>query len=313
MNKKKILVTGGAGFVGSALVRLLIQNGFKVIVFDNLCRGMRANLAGLPVELVVGDICNQRAITQCVNTVRPEIIYHLAAMHFIPDCNRYRSACLKNNVVGTENVLVAAERSAVKRIIMPSSMAVYPITDSALSENHPVGPYDIYGETKAINEMQLKRWATSTGNNSIAVRLANVYGPRETNAHVIPVIMDQIKEGITALSLGNIDTFRDYIYTDDVARALVMLGDLEEKENFHVYNLGTGREYSVRQIIEILEELLGVKFVVKTAKAKIRAFERMHLLPDVSRIQKAIAWKPQVNMRDGLRNLCVEYGLRPSC
>jgi UDP-glucose 4-epimerase len=310
MSKSSVLVTGGAGFVGSALVRRLVLDGYEVAVFDNFCRGHRSHIAGLPVKLYLGDVCAPRAMGECLQKVMPQVVFHLAAMHFIPDCNRRPTACIRTNVVGTENMLKAAAEVGVERVICPTSMAVYPITDEKVTEKHPVGPYDIYGETKVMNEMQLGRWARKTGGSAVAVRLANVYGPRETNAHVLPAIMDQLKAGKRTLALGDITPYRDYIHSDDTARGFAALGRTKGIHGFDVFNLGSGREHSVRDILDVLGELLGEPIEVKTNARFLRKIERMHLWPDISKIKKVTGWKPKVKLKDGLRELCLEYGLK---
>ena len=187
---KRFFVTGGAGFVGSAVCRELVRRGLTVFVFDNLARGNVENLDGLNIQIEKGCITDAGAISTAICSFEPDIVIHLAAMHFIPDCNKDPSQCLNVNVVGTENVLAACRKSSVKRVLVTSSMAVYPVKDDANFEEDPAIPYDVYGESKLANEFQAKRFQRETGIDTTAVRLTNVYGPRETNPHVIPEIME---------------------------------------------------------------------------------------------------------------------------
>ncbi|MBM4148839.1 MAG: NAD-dependent epimerase/dehydratase family protein [Lentisphaerae bacterium] len=311
MKRKSVLVTGGLGFVGSALVRRLVARGARVTVFDNLSRGTRDNVRGLEVKLVVGDVTSGRAVRECVERTAPEVVYHLAAMHFLPDCNRRPVACIRNNVVGTESMLAACRLDSVRRFVAPTSMAVYPICDRKVKETDPVGPYDIYGETKVMNEMQMRRWAGATGKTAVAVRLANVYGPRETNPHVLPVIMEQLSAGKRVLELGNTKPYRDYIHSEDAARAFEAMGSCPRVSGYQVFNLGTGKEHSVDELLVILGQLLKIEIGVKVKAHSVRKIERMHLWPDIGKLRRVTGWRPEITMRDGLAELCREYGLQP--
>jgi UDP-glucose 4-epimerase len=304
-----VLVTGGLGFVGSALVRELCAAGASVTVLDNLSRGCCENVGGCDVTVVEGDIRDADVVAQCVRDAAPVIVYHLAAMHFLPDCNRNPVGCIENNAIGTENVLSACRAETVTCFLMPTSMAVYPIMDEAVCETDLVGPYDIYGETKVMNEMQMQRWVRATQKQAVAVRLANVYGPRETNPHVIPAIMEQLAESGSAVSLGTITTFRDYIHSEDSATAFMAMASQGVKGDLEIFNLGTGTEHSIQQLLDMLSEILGRALDVRTDPARVRRIERMHLKPDMMKLRQATGWQPRVGMKEGLQRLCVDYGL----
>lgn len=306
----RILVTGGLGFVGSAVVEQLLTAGHSVTVFDDASRGKPENVDLDAVTLVRGDIRDQEAIAGAIGSAGVGAVIHLAAMHFIPDCNRDPQGCITTNVVGTENVLAACERHGVDTVVAASSMAVYPIADGPSSETDPVGPYDVYGETKVANEMQLGRWSRrGPDRTAVAIRLSNAYGPRETNPHVIPAIMEQLRTGATDLDLGNTAPLRDYVHTSDIAVALEKLAYAALPPGFHVFNLGSGEERSVDQILADLSQLLGRPIGVRVNPEKVRPVERMHLLPDISRLSAAVGWRPQVPFRDGIARLARWYGL----
>jgi UDP-glucose 4-epimerase len=188
-------------------------------------------------------------------------------------------------------------------------MVVYPITDAQVAETHPVGPYDIYGETKVMNEMQLGRWSRATGGTAVPVRLANVYGPRETNMHVVPEIMTQLGQGRRCLTLGDTRPYRDYIHTSDVARAMASLGVCDRLGRYEVFNLGTGTEHSVDDILSVLGDLLGEVISVCRDERHVRKIERMHLWPDTGKLRRVTGWAPRVELREGLRELCEIYGV----
>ena len=307
---QRVLVTGGLGFVGSALVEHLLDNGHDVTVFDDASRGTVENVDQHRVEICLGDLGDQDAFSRCLRAHPYAAVVHLAAMHFIPDCNRDPQACIATNVIGTENVIAACDEHDVERLIAASSMAVYPISDGACSEEDPVGPCDVYGETKVSNEMQLLRWSRGGGARvAVALRLSNAYGPRETNPHVIPEIMRQLARGVSDLKLGNTAPLRDYVHVDDVATAFVALLGAPLDPGYHVFNVGSGEERSVDQILKLLSGLLGRDIEVRFDPSRIRPVERMHLLADVGRLTASTGWRPEVAFEQGLAGLCQWYGL----
>lgn len=305
-----VLVTGGLGFVGSEICHVLSRKSHvNLFVIDNESKGSRRNVAGLPLRCVKADIRDRDAIENAFAEIKPEVVIHLAAMHFIPDCNRDPSQCMQVNVVGTENVLSACRKSNVKRVVVTSSMAIYPIKDEANFEDDPAIPYDVYGESKLVNEFQARRFQRETGIDTIAVRLSNVYGPRETNPHVIPEIMEQLKSGNTNIELGNIEPMRDFIHTKDAAGGFVALALNPLKSGFHIVNLGSGKEYSIKKIIQTISMILGCPVRSIRDESRYRDTERMHLLTDITRIKNLTGWSPSVDIREGLKDLCRWYGV----
>ena len=303
-------MTGGLGFLGSAVVGDLLRRQHEVTVFDNSSRGTIDNVDAQAVEVFAGDVCDLAALRRCVSAHQYTAIVHLAATHFIPDCNRDPQSCITTNVVGTENLLTACDEQSIDRVIAASSMAVYPISDDACSEDEPVGPYDVYGETKVANEMQLRRWSRRNNRRiAVALRLSNAYGPRETNAHVIPEIMRQLTSGATNLDLGATEPLRDYIHVDDVAAAVSELIQAPLDPGYHVFNVGCGEERSVASILEGLGDILGRPVTAQIDASRLRPVERMHLLADIGRITTMVGWKPKVVFERGLTDLCRWYGL----
>ena len=256
---RQVLVTGGLGFVGSALVAHLIDHEADVTVFDDFSRGSIGNIDAKRVDIVVGNLDDTDALKQCHPTrLRRSRSSGGDALH--PDCNRDPLACLRVNVLGTENLLAVCSAAGIERIVAASSMAVYPISDTPSLETDPIGPYDVYGESKVANEMQLLRWSRqNTDRTAVAIRLANAYGPRETNPHVIPEILDKLVMGRRALQLGNTTPFRDYIHVDDIASGVRSLIEADLAPGYHVFNLGSGAERSVKLHPENLERASAIR------------------------------------------------------
>ncbi|SRR5216683_840996 len=302
---ESILVTGGAGFVGSCLVKTLAEQAGKcrITVLDNLYNGHLEYLPDLPcISLQKVDLRSNEDVLKVVRNARPDTVFHLAALHFVPYCNAHPSETLQVNVVGTQNLLEALCQYPPSRLVIVSSMAVYPINDNANSEDDPYESIDIYGLSKIVNEMQLKMFSSKVTTQCAAVRLSNVYGPNETNPHVIPEILSQIKQGSDTIALGNVKPKRDYIYVPDVAEALIALAQ-RNRHSYRVYNVGYGQEYSVNKVLAYLSDITGRRLTASVAAERVRKTDRMHLLADVQRIRTEIGWSPRVSLLQGLHEL----------
>ncbi|MFV2045378.1 MAG: NAD-dependent epimerase/dehydratase family protein, partial [Anaerolineales bacterium] len=220
------LVTGGAGFIGSHLVRELLQSGQHVVVFDNLSTGTLAHLQLDHPNLVFiqGDIVDTQSLRKAFVDCQPQTVWHLAALHFIPYCNSHPTETIRVNVMGTQHVTNCCLEFGVRELIYTSSAAVYPVADRAFSEEDPPSPSDVYGITKLAGEMLLAAFHEGSGIRCIIARLFNIYGSGETNWHVIPEIVDQALKGNT-VHLGNTNPKRDFIHVHDVVSALRSLAE----------------------------------------------------------------------------------------
>jgi UDP-glucose 4-epimerase len=300
----RTLVTGGAGFIGSHLVKRLISLNHDVLVIDNLSFGKRESIPPIRGNpgFVDSDIADRKFLTELMDGFRPEIVIHLAAIHFIPYCNKNPVKAVETNILGTRYLLEACKSSKPDTFVFASSAAIYGISDSKLSEDDSPDPNDIYGFSKLTGEDLCRLFNLETGVRTIIGRLSNVYGPGETNAHVIPEIIKQLIEGKVEIELGNIEPKRDFVNVKDVAEAFIALVD-DFKGNFGIFNVGSGKEYSVREILEICERIIGKEIRAKSTKSRIRKTDRMHLLTDIDRITKETSWRPVVDIEDGLREL----------
>lgn len=306
-----VLVTGGAGFVGSALVEAVLGRAARarVHVLDNLFNGRREFVPGSPrVALHEVDLTDAGAVEAVVAEARPELVFHLAALHYIPYCNAHPAETMQVNVVGTQNLLEALRLHEPKALVAASTVAVYPIRDEPNAEDDPAGPVDVYGLSKWVNERQVELFARQVQTRCAVARLSNVYGPRETNPHVIPEILDQLAAGRDAVELGNVKPRRDYIYVTDVARGLLAIADGHDRP-YRVFNLGTGSEHSVEEIVAHLARITGRPIRVAVAADRVRASDRMHLVSDIARIATELGWRPEHTIETGLAALARSVGL----
>ena len=302
-----VLVTGGAGFIGSALCHRLTSAGHRVVVYDDLSRGRRGYLPP-DVELIPGDIRDGARLQRAVSSAKPDVVIHLAAMHFIPDCIARPDEARQVNVEGTRRVLECCRRDAVRSFIFASTAAVYAPSDDACAEDAaPLGPLEIYGETKLEGEQLVRAFHERTGATSTILRLFNAIGPNETNPHVLPHIFDSLRTS-DVVHLGNTTPRRDYIDTRDIAEAIRAV--MRSAEGFQVLNVGTGAAYSVDDVIGRLRGILGRDITVVQEPARMRASDRMMLLADTGRLRRATGWTTRFALDDTLRDMVVSYGLR---
>ena len=255
--RKRALVTGGAGFVGSNLAEKLLENDYEVIIYDNFSIDKRDNLpkAYPGLHVTHGDILQNDRLQEVFHKFDPRIVFHLAAIHYIPYCNANPIETVRVNVEGTQSVLECCKRSAISKFIFASSAAVYPSIDYACKEDQEPKPKDMYGITKFSGEMLVKQFHTLSSIPCTIARLFNIYGPKETNPHVIPHILTQL-ESDRPIELGNLEPKRDYIYVGDIVSALMLFAE-DRRGGWDIYNVGTGQEYSVRELIAVMEQILG--------------------------------------------------------
>jgi UDP-glucose 4-epimerase len=301
----RALVTGGCGFIGAALTQRLVKNGCNVMVLDDLRLGSTANLSKATrtqVELWIADLERPDGVAAALQAHRPDVLFHLAGVHFIPQCNRDPRATVAANVVGTQSLLNAMrEIPSATALVIASSGAVYSPGPGPHSEEDPLCPTDIYGLTKLWNEHQASRFhAHLEGTVGVAVaRLFNVFGPGETNEHLIPTLLAQAATG-DQIRLGNLTTRRDYVYVEDVVDALVRMSRVGQRLGYEVFNVGSETQYSGHELLALAEQVLGHAIEVRADSSRLRSSDRPNLVSNCSKIAGALGWKPRTDLRKGL-------------
>lgn len=293
MKGRKVLVTGGAGFIGSHLCRHLLKEDAEILVVDNLFTG-RKELLPEGCDFVKLDIRSPK-MREVIKKFDPDYVFHLAAIHYIPYCEARPEEAFDVNVIGTMNMLKGISDWSNKIFLFTSSAAVYPALSRPVSEDVEPSPIDVYGKTKLIGEELVKL----TCKNAIIARIFNVYGRNDTNPHVIPEIVKQVKNGAKKIKLGNLTPVRDYIHVEDVCKAFITL--LKKGIN-GTYNIGTGIGHSVKEIVDIVSEILNEKVEIIYDKDRARKVDREYLVADINKIKK-IGWEPSITLKDGLREL----------
>lgn len=301
---KKILVTGGAGFIGSHLCDLLIGKKYKVGIIDNFSYGKREFLPkNEKFELYEADIRDQQKVKEIIYAFQPVMIYHLAALHHIPTCEKRPTEALSINIEGTQNILDAASRiDELSKVVLASSGAVYEIVDSLLLEDStPTIPYDIYSVSKLTCEYLLRLWATKNNKKGYAARIFNTIGGRETNDHLVPDIISQLKSGKEAIELGNLEPKRSYIDVRDTSKGILSIGELNSEKDFEVFNVGREDEFNVREIASMLGKIYGSPFSIKQSEVRIRKVDRKKQQASIEKLRNNTGWQPEYSVADGLK------------
>jgi UDP-glucose 4-epimerase len=307
----RCLVTGGAGFIGSELVRHLLGGGHDSIVYDNLSAGRRELLPEHPrVRFVQGDVRDRLRVERVVASARPDCVVHLAALHFIPYCDAHPAETIEVNVDGTQNLLRACATTGVECVVFASSAAVYAPSLEACNEAWTqLGPCDIYGESKLLGEGLVGEYYKQARKPTVALRIFNAIGPRETNPHVLPHVFESLRVG-DEVRLGNTASRRDYVSTFDVARAVAAA--IERARGLQVLNVGSGLAYSVAEIVDKLRRRLARPLRITVDSKRLRPVDRPTLVADIRSIHEHFGWLPEVSLARSLDDLIRYYDLSGS-
>ena len=306
MQAKNIFITGGAGFIGSAMVDNFQRQGHEVYVYDDLSFGSRDFIQLEEDHFFQADIRDQASLKASLAKVKPNWVIHLAAIHFIPYCNQHPYEAFDINVKGSMNVLDSIrETPSVEKVFFASTAAVYPIHEEATPESLEAAPLDVYGLSKLTGERLCREFHLQSQIPTIICRFFNAFGPNETNPHLIPEIQQQLLSGKRTIQLGNLEPKRDFIHTSDMARAVQLLLEQFEK-GLDTFNLGQGMEYSVREVVQAFERQLGEPITITQNPDRMRPSDRMHLLADVSKLKKTTGWEPLIGLDEGIATLLQE-------
>jgi NAD dependent epimerase/dehydratase len=304
---RRVLVTGAGGFIGSHLAEALVREGASVRAFVHYnSRGDHGWLeAGDPevlneIEIFRGDLANPEAVAGAV--AEREVALHLGALIPIPYSYRHPREFVTANVTGTLNVLEAARRAEVGRVVQTSSSEVYGTAMKIpIDEEHPLHPQSPYAATKVGADQLALSYQRSFGTPVVIVRPFNTFGPRQSARAVIPTIVTQALSR-ELIELGATRTTRDFLYVGDTVAGMVRCGLAEGVEG-EVINLGTGVEVSIAEVVEHVLRLLGQDVPVSLDEARLRPpdSEVERLVADTTKAKDLLGWKPEVDLDEGLR------------
>jgi len=298
-NMKKVLVTGGAGFIGSHLVDKLIENGHEVVVIDNLSTGKKKNL-NKRARFYKLDIRNPK-LAEIFKKEKPKIVFHFAAQINLRKSVEDPIEDAKTNIIGSLNILENCRKYKVKKVIFASTGgAIYGEAKIIPTpESYPADPLSPYGIAKFAVEKYLNYYYKVFGLPFISLRLANVYGPRQNlkgEAGVIAIFCDKMLNGTQPIINGNGRQTRDFIYIDDVIEAAILA--MKEKKS-GIFNIGTAKETTINTIFRKLKKLTGSS--CKEIHAPSKPGEQKRSCLDYKKAKKGLKWQPKYNLDKGLR------------
>ncbi len=300
----KLLVTGGAGFIGSHLVDRLIMEGHEAVVVDNLVTGKRRNI-NRSARFYKMDIQSWR-LERVFRNERPNVVMHLAAQMDVRKSVENPMFDAQVNVLGTLNVLQQAVAHGVRKVIFSSSGgAIYGEQETyPAPETHVTNPLSPYGLSKLCGEQYLSYYQRVSGLQAVSLRYANVYGPRqdpEGEAGVVAIFIQKMLNNEQAVINGNGRQTRDFVFVDDVAEAnLAMMG----QDTQGTYNVGTGVETSINDLFRILVQHTGS--VCKEIHGPAKKGEQARSVIDSTKLRHEVLWEPKADLSEGLKKT-VEY------
>lgn len=300
-------MSGGAGFIGSNVVRYLLSKGWDVRVLDDLSTGHMANISGLNIDFVQGDIC---CLDTCMRACRDrEVVFHLAAC-----VGRQKSLDdpqhdAKVNLIGTINLLEAMRHNHVKRIVYSSSAAIFgEVLTQTISENHPQNADSPYGVSKLAAEKAVLAYSGIYNIESVCLRYFNIYGLNQRfdlYGNVVPIFVKRIFSGEEILIYGDGEQTRDFLNVYDVANANFLAATI--KINSGVFNLGSGTSITINRLAELLLKIAGAGVPIKYLPERLADVK--HCKADISNAESILGFSPSVSLEKGLSDYINWYRL----
>jgi len=294
----RALVTGGAGFIGSNLVTLLLSEGYEVKILDNLTTGYRKNVPTRHAEFIEGDVRDPVLVEKCMKGV--DVVFHLAAsIGNVKSLNDPREDS-QVNVVGTVTILEASRKAKVERIIYSSSAAIFgELITMPIAENHPQNPDSPYGVSKLAGEKHMLCFGKLYDMIAVCLRYFNVYGVNQrydAYGNVIPIFANRLLTGKPLTIYGDGEQTRDFVNVKDVAMANFLAGTKAGKSG--VFNVGCGENISINRLAQIVQEASGISTQIVFAPP--RKGEVRDCRADISRLMHELGFHPNPDIRKGL-------------
>jgi UDP-glucose 4-epimerase len=300
MKNTKVLVTGGAGFIGSNLVRRLLEEGNTVTVFDNFMSGYRSNLNPFPsVRIIEGDVRDKTAVETAMQGA--EVVFHLAASVGNKRSIDQPIIDAEINVLGTINVLEAARKAGVRKIVASSSAGIFgELKTMPIKEDHPIEPDSPYGCTKLCEEKLCLSYAKLYDIEAVCLRYFNVYGPNQrfdAYGNVIPIFVFRMLRNESLLIYGDGEQTRDFVHVDDVVQANIKAADALGVSG--AFNIASGTRVTINRLVEMI--IKDNNNTIKIEHGSERPGDVRHSLADISLAHQSISYSPLVDLESGIK------------
>lgn len=294
----KVLIFGGAGYVGYELVKCFLDNGDTVAIYDAFCNGdasARDKVSALgSITVFEGTIADKKAVRRAIEEFCPDAVYNLAALHYIPYCIQHPDEVYETNYQGLQSIIQTLRDYPHTKFIFASSASIYGSPDQQCTLDTPVDPNDIYGASKLAGEGLIKYQLS----NFVIMRLFNVYGSLDPHPHLIPKVARAAVRGEN-LELGAMESRRDFVHVTDAARAFFVARNAQSGDT-HI--IATGETHSVKEVVDRIYQLAGSSGrVIYGTSGNMRAKDASYLSGDSSAL-RALGWAPVVGFDDGLRS-----------
>ena len=294
---RRVLITGGAGFIGSALVRLLAERGDEGRIYDNLSTGSKTLLEGTGAELTVGDVRDRDSLERAAEGC--QVVFHLAAGTGVLPSIEDPFGDFDLNAGGTLSALWAARHAGADRFVFSSSNAPLGAGAYPATEEKPIAPLSPYGAGKAAGEAYCSAFHGVYGLDAVAVRFSNAYGPRSAHkGNVIPLFLRRLLKGRELVVYGDGMQTRDFVFVEDLAQGLLRASEVEGIGG-EIFQLASGVETSLNTLVSLLGEVAGREPTVRHEPARPGEILRNYSLIDKAR--QRLGYQPAVALRDGLQ------------
>lgn len=299
-----VLVTGGAGFIGSHLVERLIKDKHCVTVIDNLLRGNKLPKQALEqITFIAGDVRDTKLVFEAMKNI--DVVYHFAAVLGVDVVADFPVETMDVEIIGTRNVIEAVHAHGVKQLFYASTSGIYShsaIVKTALTEEVLVDPRTSYAMAKRYNEIYLASHFEEKGVNTIALRFFNVYGERQDNRMVIPRFIEQAEANIPLTVFGDGQQTRDFTYIDDVIEACIRL---QETKGFHIVNIANEQEWTIRELAETIIVYTGASSEITYVDApkKRYDYEVERRIGSSNKLYNLIGYKPKTTLKQGIKTI----------